>query len=54
MDMLNVSRIDHGVRCTECEALTQRLIKEDMPLTLCPQSNVRLNSVQAYIMRLRL
>lgn len=42
MDMLSVSRVDHGVRCTESEALIQRLANEDMPLTVCPQSNVRL------------
>ena len=42
MDMLNVSRIDHGVRCTESTALIERLAKEGMPLTVCPQSNVRL------------
>jgi len=42
MDMLKVSRIDHGVRCTESEELMQRLIEEGMPLTVCPQSNVRL------------
>jgi adenosine deaminase len=42
MDMLSVSRIDHGVRCTESEELIKRLVKESMPLTVCPQSNVRL------------
>jgi adenosine deaminase len=42
MDMLAVSRVDHGVRCTESEELMQRLIKENMPLTVCPQSNIRL------------
>ena len=42
MDMLKVSRIDHGVRCTESETLIKRLVKEGMPLTVCPQSNVRL------------
>jgi adenosine deaminase len=42
MDMLGVSRVDHGVRCTESEELMQRLIKENMPLTVCPQSNIRL------------
>jgi adenosine deaminase len=42
MDLLGVSRVDHGVRCTESEELMQRLIKENMPLTVCPQSNIRL------------
>ena len=42
MDMLEVSRVDHGVRCTDSEELMARLAKEGMPLTVCPQSNVRL------------
>ena len=35
-------RIDHGVRCVESPALVQRLIAEQMPLTVCPLSNTRL------------
>lgn len=42
MDLLKVSRIDHGVRCVEDAALVQRLAREQMPLTVCPLSNVRL------------
>jgi len=42
LDVLDVVRIDHGVRCEEDEALMQRLIEEQIPLTMCPLSNVRL------------
>jgi len=42
LDVLDVVRIDHGVRCEEDEALMQRLIDEQIPLTMCPLSNVRL------------
>ena len=42
IDDLKVSRIDHGVRCLENPSLVERLIKEQIPLTVCPLSNVRL------------
>ena len=42
LDMLKVSRIDHGVRCSEDAKLTARLAAEGTPLTVCPLSNVRL------------
>ena len=42
LDLLHVSRIDHGVRCTENEALMTRLASERIPLTTCPLSNVKL------------
>ena len=42
LDILNVERIDHGVRCLEDDLLVQRLIDEQIPLTICPLSNVRL------------
>ena len=42
LDTLEVSRIDHGVRCVEDRALVERLVREQMPLTVCPLSNVRL------------
>ncbi len=42
LDLLKVSRIDHGVRCAEDPALVARLAKEKMPLTVCPLSNVKL------------
>ncbi|CAN5434449.1 adenosine deaminase [soil metagenome] len=42
LDMLKVERIDHGVRCLEDPALTQRLAREKIPLTVCPLSNIKL------------
>lgn len=42
LDLLKVSRVDHGVRCLEDNGLTARLISEKMPLTVCPLSNVKL------------
>jgi adenosine deaminase len=42
LDLLKVSRIDHGVRCMEDERLMARLKEEQIPLTVCPLSNVKL------------
>ncbi|MBI2883560.1 MAG: adenosine deaminase [Candidatus Methylomirabilis oxyfera] len=42
LDLLKVSRIDHGVRCLEDPELVQRLASERIPLTVCPLSNVKL------------
>jgi adenosine deaminase len=42
LDVLHVERIDHGVRCLEDPALTQRVAKERIPLTVCPLSNIKL------------
>ena len=40
--LLHVSRIDHGVRCMDDEVLVGELVKRQVPLTVCPLSNVRL------------
>ncbi|MEU9557414.1 adenosine deaminase [Streptomyces fumanus] len=45
LDVLGVERIDHGLRCAEDPALVERLVRERIPLTLCPLSNVRLRTV---------
>jgi adenine deaminase len=42
LDVLDVRRIDHGVRCTEDGPLVERLVTEQTPLTVCPFSNVKL------------
>jgi adenosine deaminase len=42
LDLLQVRRIDHGVRCEEDEALLDRLVRDRVPLTVCPLSNVKL------------
>ena len=45
LDILDVERIDHGIRCMEDPDLVERLVHELMPLTVCPLSNVRLRAV---------
>jgi adenosine deaminase len=45
LDLLKVSRVDHGVRCMEDPALVARLVRDRVPLTVCPLSNVRLRVV---------
>jgi adenosine deaminase len=46
LDGLRVDRIDHGNRSLEDSALVRRLVQLKMPLTVCPQSNLRLAVVQ--------
>ena len=45
LDLLGVERIDHGIRSVEDPALVARLVAEQIPLTVCPLSNVRLRAV---------
>ena len=45
LDVLGVERIDHGVRSLEDPALVERLRREQVPLTVCPLSNVALRVV---------
>ncbi|HEY5257785.1 MAG TPA: adenosine deaminase [Candidatus Baltobacteraceae bacterium] len=45
LDLLKVSRVDHGVRSIEDPALVERLVRERIPLTVCPLSNLRLKVV---------
>ncbi|WP_282340783.1 MULTISPECIES: adenosine deaminase [Pseudomonas] len=42
LDLLKVSRIDHGVRAAEDPKLIERLIDDQIPLTVCPLSNTKL------------
>lgn len=42
LDILQVRRIDHGVRAVEDPALLARLAREGIALTVCPLSNIRL------------
>jgi adenosine deaminase len=42
LDLLKVSRIDHGVRCLEDDELVKRLREQQTHLTVCPLSNVKL------------
>ncbi len=45
LDLLRVARIDHGNRALEDAALTARLAREAVPLTVCPLSNLKLKVV---------
>lgn len=45
LDLLGAERIDHGVRALEDPELVRRLVDEQIPLTVCPLSNVRLRVV---------
>ena len=42
LSLLKVERIDHGVRCVEDAALVEYLVKRQVPLTVCPLSNIKL------------
>jgi adenosine deaminase len=42
LDLLKVDRVDHGNRALEDPGLTARLAREQIPLTVCPLSNLRL------------
>lgn len=45
LDVLDVQRIDHGVRCLESDEVVARLRSEQTVLTVCPLSNVSLKVV---------
>lgn len=42
IQLLGVSRIDHGVRCLEDPKLVDYLVEHQIPLTVCPLSNIKL------------
>jgi len=46
LNLLHISRIDHGNRSLEDPALAAELVKRKMPLTVCPLSNLKLKVVQ--------
>lgn len=46
LDLLKVERIDHGVRSDEDPTLMQWLADEQIALTVCPLSNLKLQVVQ--------
>ena len=47
LDVLGVERIDHGIRAMEDPELVARLRDEQVPLTVCPLSNVALRAVDS-------
>jgi len=42
LDILQAERIDHGVRSEDDPRVVKRLVDEQIPLTMCPLSNVKL------------
>jgi adenosine deaminase len=46
LDLLHVERIDHGNRCLDDSELVNRLVAEQMALTVCPLSNLKLRVVR--------
>jgi adenosine deaminase len=46
LDQINVSRINHGNRSLEDQKLVSRLVQDQIPLTICPLSNVKLRVVK--------
>lgn len=46
LNLLNVERIDHGNQCLTDQKLVDHLVKNQVPLTLCPLSNLELKLVK--------
>ena len=42
LNLLEVKRIDHGVQCLKDQKLVKKLKNDQIPLTVCPLSNVKL------------
>lgn len=42
LENLKVLRIDHGIKCIKDKSLVKELVKRQMPLTVCPLSNVKI------------
>ena len=42
INLLKVKRIDHGIQCLKDEKLVEELKKTQLPLTVCPLSNIKL------------
>ncbi len=48
LDLLEIQRIDHGVQSIKSAKLMQRLKQEQIPLTVCPNSNIELKVFENY------
>jgi len=42
LNLLKIKRVDHGIKCLNDEKLVEKLVKDKIPLTVCPLSNVKL------------
>lgn len=48
LDLLDIQRIDHGVQSIKSDELMKRLKDEQIPLTVCPNSNIELKVFENY------
>ncbi|RXK03635.1 adenosine deaminase [Arcobacter sp. CECT 8989] len=48
LDLLQIERIDHGVQAINSRTLMKRLKEEQIPLTVCPNSNIELKVFENY------
>ncbi len=48
LDLLDIQRIDHGVQSIKSVELMKRLKEEQIPLTVCPNSNIELKVFETY------
>ncbi|MFK2821501.1 adenosine deaminase [Arcobacter sp. YIC-80] len=48
LDLLQIQRIDHGVQAINSKTLMKRLKDEQIPLTVCPNSNIELKVFENY------
>lgn len=48
LDLLHIDRIDHGVQAIKSDKLMKRLKDEQIPLTVCPNSNIELKVFENY------
>jgi adenine deaminase len=47
LDLLDISRVDHGNNSLDDERIVQELVSRKIPLTVCPLSNLKLKVVQS-------
>ncbi len=48
LDLLEIQRVDHGVQAINSTELMERLKQEQIPLTVCPNSNIELKVFESY------
>jgi len=46
LNLLKVSRVDHGNHCLDDEKLVKELVEKKIPLTMCPLSNLKLKVIE--------
>jgi adenosine deaminase len=49
LDVLEVERVDHGIRAIDDPVLVERLARKGTILTVCPLSNIRLRAVKTLV-----